>query len=133
MKIYVNPWKPIKILENLQTCMKIYENLWKSMIINRRTMKIHKISWKWMKSITYMGSICFEKGRWVIFYILNTETPHISVLQREINCVNRENGNWCFQGNMDFDLQITYQSHYFYENLKWSHGHYGHFAPSGFP
>ena len=33
---------------------------------------------------------------------------------------------------MDFDLQITYQSHYFDENLKWSHGHYEHFALDGF-
>ena len=32
---------------------------------------------------------------------------------------------------MDFDLQITYQSHSFDENMKWSHGHYGHFAPAG--
>jgi hypothetical protein len=32
---------------------------------------------------------------------------------------------------MDFDLQNTYQSDIFYENLKWSHGHYGHFAPAG--
>ena len=29
---------------------------------------------------------------------------------------------------MDSDLQNTGQSHYFDENLKWSHGHYGHFA-----
>ena len=29
---------------------------------------------------------------------------------------------------MDFDLQITCQSYIFYENLTWSHGHYGHFA-----
>ena len=32
---------------------------------------------------------------------------------------------------MDFDLQNTDQSHYFYENLKWFHGHYGHFALAG--
>ena len=32
---------------------------------------------------------------------------------------------------MYFDLQFTYQSHYFDENVKWSHGHYGHFAPAG--
>ena len=32
---------------------------------------------------------------------------------------------------MDSDLQNTGQSHYFDENLKWSHGHYGHFAPAG--
>ena len=30
---------------------------------------------------------------------------------------------------MDSDLQNTGQSHSFDENLKWSHGHYGHFAP----
>ena len=29
---------------------------------------------------------------------------------------------------MDFDLQNTGQSHYFDENVKWSYGHYGHFA-----
>ena len=34
---------------------------------------------------------------------------------------------------MDFDLQNTGQSHYFDENVKWSYGHYGHFAPAGFP
>ena len=33
---------------------------------------------------------------------------------------------------MDFDLQNTYQSHIFYENMEWSHGHYGHFATDGF-
>ena len=32
---------------------------------------------------------------------------------------------------MDFDLQNTGQSDIFHENLKWSHGHYGHFAPAG--
>ena len=32
---------------------------------------------------------------------------------------------------MDFDLRNTAQSHSFDENLKWSHGHYGHFAPAG--
>ena len=32
---------------------------------------------------------------------------------------------------MDFDQQLTYQIYYFDENLKWSHGHYGHFAPAG--
>ena len=32
---------------------------------------------------------------------------------------------------MDFDLQNTGQSHSFDENLKWSHGHCGHFAPGG--
>ena len=34
--------------------------------------------------------------------------------------------------NMDFDLQNTYQKHIVYENMKWSHGQYEHFAPVGF-
>ena len=46
-------------------------------------------------------------------------------------CLNRENENRGFRENIDFDLQNTGQSHYFDENLKWSHGHYGHFAPAG--
>ena len=32
---------------------------------------------------------------------------------------------------MESDLKNTGQSHYFDENMKWSHGHYGHFAPAG--
>ena len=118
--------------------MKIYEtyaNLGKSMRINenwsksiKKSMKNNEKLWKSTKFMTYMGCICFEQRRLVIFHVLNIYTPHISALQREINCLNRENWNLCFQGNMSFDLQITYQSHIFYENLKWSHGHYGHFA-----
>ena len=88
----------MKIYGKLLKSMKIYENLWKSMKIQR-----------------YM---CSEKGTWVIFYILNIQTPHISVLQREINCLNTENENHSFPENMDSDLQITCQSQYFYENLK---------------
>ena len=34
---------------------------------------------------------------------------------------------------MEFDLQNTSQSHYFYEKLKWSHGHSGHFALDNLP
>ena len=83
------------------------------------------------KIMTYIGCICFEQRRWVIFYVLNIYTPHISVLQREINWLNREYENHGFRENMDFDLQITCQSDIFYENLKWSHGHYGHFAQAG--
>ena len=33
--------------------------------------------------------------------------------------------------NMDFDLQNACQCHIFYKDLKWSHGHSGHFAPAG--
>ena len=57
--------------------------------------------------------------------------PQISVLQREINCLNRENENQGFRENTDSDLQNTGQSYYFDGNLKWSHGHYGHFALDG--
>ena len=32
---------------------------------------------------------------------------------------------------MDSDLQSTGQSYFLDENLQWSHGHYGHFAPGG--
>ena len=47
-----------------------------------------------------------------------TPTPHISVLQREINCLNQENGNRGFLEHMDFDLQNACQSHISYKNLK---------------
>ena len=88
--------------------MKIYENLWKSM-------KIYENLLKSMKIQRYM---CSEKRRLVTFYILNIYTPHICVPQTEINCLNRENENRGFRENMVFDLQITYQSDIFYENLK---------------
>ena len=64
-----------------------------------------------------MGHIVFRKKKGYILYSKNTK-PHISVLQRGINCLNKENENRGFRENMDSDLQITYQSHYFYENLK---------------
>ena len=49
-------------------------------------MKIYGIE----ESHEHVWGICFEKRKWVIFYILKKWTPHISVLQREINCLNRE-------------------------------------------
>ena len=55
---------------------------------------------------------------WVIFYVLNIYARHISALQREINCLNRENENDVLGENVDFDLQSTCQSHSFDENLK---------------
>ena len=60
--------------------------------------------------------LVFEKRRWVILYI-QKKTPHISVLQREIICLNRESGNLCFREDIDFYMQDAYQSHDFYENL----------------
>ena len=99
--------------------MKINENPWTSMKI----IENHEHVW---------DIFVLKKIRWVIFYILRTQTPRISVLQREINCLNRENKNRGFRGNMDFDLRNTSQSHIFYENLKWSYGHYEHFALDGF-
>ena len=44
--------------------------------------------------------------------------PHISVPQREIKCLNRENENQGFGENTDFDLQNTGQSHSFDESLN---------------
>ena len=43
---------------------------------------------------------------------------HISILQREISFLNRESENNGFLENMDFDPQITCQSHSSDENLK---------------
>ena len=63
-----------------------------------------------------MGYICFENEHGYILY--SKQTPHVSVFQTGINCLNKGNENRGFRENMDFDLQITYQSHYFYENLK---------------
>ena len=57
---------------------------------SRRSMKIHEIH-------NIYGIYLFRKKRWVIFFILNIWTPHISVLQREINCLNREHENHGFQ------------------------------------
>ena len=80
-----------------------------------------------------MGYILSGKRRWVIFYVLRKQTPPISVFQREINRLNRENGNRGFRENKEFCMQNTGQSHPLNENLKLPHGHYGHFAPAGFP
>ena len=79
------------------------------------------------------GIYLFWKEKMGYILYSNKINVSISVLQREINCLNRENENRGFLENMDFDLQNTGQSHSFDENLKWSHGHSGHFAPSGFP
>ena len=59
-----------------------------------------------------------QKRKWVISYILRIQTPHISVPQRGIICLNRENEHRGFQENIDFDLQNTGQSHSVDENLK---------------
>ena len=68
-------------------------------------------------------------------YILYSkdEKPHVSVLQREIKCLSRENGNHVFRENMNSDLQTTCQSHSFDEHLKLSHSQYKHVALAGFP
>ena len=122
MKIRENLWNPMKINENVWKSMKSTQNLWKSIKKNENL-------WK---SMNMFEIYLFRKRRWVIFYILRRWTPHISVLQREINCLNRENTNWWFRENLDFDLQITCRSDIFRGNLKWSHSHYGHSAPDGF-
>ena len=133
MQIYKFLWKS----------MKINENHWKSMKINRKTMKIYENLWKsieiyenlWKSMEIYENPKIYVFWKRKMGYLLYSKHINASNIcpQREINCLNRENENAFLQGNMEFDLQITCQSHLFYENMKWSHGHYGHFAPSGFP
>ena len=67
----------------------------------------------------------------VILYIVN-KNKRLTYLSSK-HCLSKENENRGFRENVDFDLQITYQSHYFDENMKWSHGHYEHFALDDFP
>ena len=74
MKICENLSKSMKIHENLRKSMKINENLWKSMKIYEnlwKPMKIYKNLWKSMEIYENPTHMCFEKRRWVIFYILN--------------------------------------------------------------
>ena len=59
-----------------------------------------------------------EKKMGYILYSNKINASHISVTQREINCLNSENGNQGFRENMDSDLQNACQSHSFDENLK---------------
>ena len=53
-------------------------------------------------------------------YILYSKhiIAHICALQREIDCLNKENENHSFPENMDYDLQNACQSHIFHKNLK---------------
>ena len=62
-----------------------------------------------------------------ILYSKNINASHICPPTRNYLFQQRK-WNWCFRENIDFDLQNTYQSNILYENLKWSHGHYGYFA-----
>ena len=107
--------------------MKNDENRWTSIEKLWKSMKISKIDE--IHNIYGMYLLRTEK----IGYILCSKHIHASHIcpPKRNKLSEQRNGNWCFQGNMDFDLQVTYQSHYFYENLKWSHNHYGHFAPAG--
>lgn len=77
MGIHWNPWRSKKICETLWKSRKIYENQWNP----------------W----TCMGYICLGERRWVILYLLRIETPHTSVLQRELNCLSREDENQGFR------------------------------------
>ena len=45
-----------------------------------------------------------------LYSIFQKKKRLTSVLQREINCLNREYENHGFRENMDFDLQITCQN-----------------------
>ena len=57
-----------------------------------------------MKSMQIYTAYLFWKKK--MGYILYSKkiSAFISVPQREINCLNRENENRGFRGNMDFDL-----------------------------
>ena len=103
--------------------MKIFEVYWNS----SKSMKIDGIP---LKSMVIFVPI--EEDGYAP-YILRTQTPHMCLFQREIKCSSRENENWDFPDNIEFDVQSTGQSHSFDEDLKSSHGHLGHFAPSDFP
>ena len=77
-------------------------------------MKIYKQISKSM----YGMYLFWKKKMGYVLYFKNISASHI-VLQRGINCLNRENDNRGFRENMDFDLQNMGQSHSFDENLKW--------------
>ena len=79
------------------------------------------------------NTVYSKKKTGFIFYILEKkEASHICLLQRNKLFIKR-NCKVSFLEKHEFDLGNTCQSRYLYENMKWSHGHYGHFAPSGFP
>ena len=105
------------LILNLQKSLKINEHLWNLL----KSMNIYGMYWLRGKKMGYS------------LYSNNINASHICPPKKEIDCVNREKENRGFRKNIDFGLQNTSQSHSFDENLKWSHGHYGHFAPRGFP
>ena len=73
----------------------------------------------------------WKKKMGYILYSKHINASHICPPKRNKLSEQSKWKFYAFRENMDFDLQITYQSHNFDENLKWSHGHYGHFARAG--
>ena len=114
IKIYKDLWKSKEICENLWKYTKNYRNLEKSM-------KIYEHVWDIFVSKKKMGYILYSK---------RINASHICPPKRNKLFQQRKHKSR-YSGNMDFDLQNTGQSHSFDEQLKWSHGHSGHFAPAG--
>ena len=73
---------------------------------------------KSMKSMNICGEYLIRKKKMgYIVYSKNINASHICPPKRN-QLLNEENENRGFRENMDFDLQITFQSHYFEENMK---------------
>ena len=131
---YCCDWCPVES-EATAEPKKIYENLWKSMKIygnQTKSTKTYENLWTSIKSINMYGIYSFWKGK--MGYILYSKRISAANIchPKKVICSNWENGNWCFRENIDFDMQNVCQSNIFDENVKWSHGHYGHFAQVGF-
>ena len=67
-----------------------------------------------------MGYICFEERRRVAFYILGKWKPHISVLERMINCLNSESENQGSFVKYAAWLANNISKSLFYGSMKWS-------------
>ena len=104
--------------------MKINEHQWKYK-------ENHENLWKSMKSMNMHGTYLFwKKKKGCILYSKNVNASHICPPKRN-KLFKQRKWKSRFSGNMDLDLQNACQSDIFDENLKWCHGHYGHFAPAG--
>ena len=126
MENHVNAWKSTEIHESLLKSMKILGILWKSM-------KIYNNIWKSMKPMNMYARYVFRKKKMgYILYSKNINASHICPPKRN-KLFKQRKWKSSLRENMDSEVQNTGQSHSFDENLKWSHGHYGHVAPAGFP
>ena len=118
-----NTWKTMEINVNLWKSMEIYENLWKSIKIY----KIFESQWNPL----HVWDICVcKKGHGYILYSKQINSSRICLPKRN-HLFKQRKWKSRFSGKHWLWHQNTGQSHYFYENLKWSHGHSGRFAPAG--